>query len=101
MKTYEVSLSPAAQDDLNAIYDWIADHGNPVTAQDFIRRIRSSFEALQHFPARGTRHDDITLGLRTYGFERRVTITFRIDDNIVTIMRVLYGGRDLAGAFQP
>jgi toxin ParE1/3/4 len=34
--------------------------------------------ALEHFPERGTKRDDILKGLRTIGFERRVTIGFRV-----------------------
>jgi len=29
------------------------------------------------------------------GFERRVTILFRVEDERVDILRILYGGRDL------
>lgn len=37
--------------------------------------------------------------IRTTGFERRVTIAFTVAANAVTILRVLYGGRDLEAAF--
>jgi plasmid stabilization system protein ParE len=29
------------------------------------------------------------------GFERRVTILFRVEEDRVEILRILYGGRDL------
>jgi len=32
--------------------------------------------ALEHFPERGTRRDDILKGLRTIGFERRSQLPF-------------------------
>jgi toxin ParE1/3/4 len=44
---------------------------------------------------RGTRRDDIRVGLRVVGFERRVTIAFHVDPKRVTIDRILYGGREL------
>ena len=50
--------------------------------------------ALETSPARGTRRDDIRLGLRTIGFERRATIAFRIVGREVVIVRIFYGGRD-------
>jgi toxin ParE1/3/4 len=50
-------------------------------------------------PERGTRHDIIRPGLRTVGFERRITIAFHLTTGIVTIDRILYGGRDLTAAF--
>jgi toxin ParE1/3/4 len=50
--------------------------------------------ALEHFPARGTKRDDIIKGLRTIGFERRVTIAFRVFKTRVEIVTIAYGGRN-------
>ncbi len=97
MKAYEVALSPLAEGDLNSLYDWIADSSSPAIARGFILRIRASLESLSLFPERGTRRDHLVPGLRVYGLDRRVTIAFRVDANTVTILRVLYGGRDLSG----
>src|SRR5436190_768425 len=52
------------------------------------------------FPERGARRDDLRPGLRVVGVARRVTIAFHISDNVVTIDRVLYGGRDLSTALR-
>lgn len=49
---------------------------------------------LMTFPERGTRRDDIAPGFRTMGFERRVTIAFRVLDQIVEIVAIAYAGRD-------
>ncbi|MGL5117498.1 MAG: hypothetical protein ACRC7C_19470 [Beijerinckiaceae bacterium] len=38
--------------------------------------------------------DDIRRGLRIIGFEKRVAIAFEVDDNVVRIGRVFYGGHD-------
>ncbi len=45
-------------------------------------------------PERGTRRDDLFPGLRTVGFERRVTIAFRVLDQQVEIVTIAYGGRN-------
>jgi toxin ParE1/3/4 len=50
--------------------------------------------ALAEFPERGTRRDDLARGLRTIGFERRVTIAFRVVRTRVEIVTIAYGGRD-------
>jgi len=49
---------------------------------------------LADFPERGTKRDDILPGLRTIGFERRVTIAFRVQETRVEIVTVAYGGRN-------
>jgi plasmid stabilization system protein ParE len=46
--------------------------------QRYLDRIEEACMALATFPKRGTRRDDILPGLRTIGFERRVTIAFRV-----------------------
>ena len=38
-------------------------------------------------------------GLRIVGFERRVTVAFAVGEDIVTILRVFYGGRDWESTF--
>jgi toxin ParE1/3/4 len=57
-------------------------------------RIEAACMALAEFPERGTRRDDIAPGLRILGFERRVTIAFRMLRTRVEIVTIAYGGRD-------
>jgi plasmid stabilization system protein ParE len=56
--------------------------------------------ALQTFPERGTKRDDIRQGLRTMGFERRATIVFQVRRSEVVIIRVFYGGQDYERALR-
>ncbi len=60
-----------------------------------MQRIRRPCERLDIFPERGTLRDDIAPGLRLFGIERRVTVAFKVYDDRVSIIRVLYGGRDV------
>jgi len=56
--------------------------------------------ALATFPERGTIRDDLAPGLRTMGFERRVTIAFRVLDQVVEIVAIAYAGRDFESELQ-
>ena len=56
--------------------------------------------ALESFPERGTRRDDIRPGLRVIGFERRATIVFQVLEDEVIIVRVFYGGQDYEAALR-
>ena len=89
-----IVFSPEARDDLLALYDWIASEASPETAMSYIGRIEQFLAGFETAAERGTRRDDIRPGLRTIGFERRLTIAFLVG-NEVTILRVLYAGRDL------
>ena len=62
----------------------------------YIRRIRDYCVGFGQFPHRGTARDDLRPGLRLIGFERRVTIAFTVTDDTVLIVRIFYGGRDVA-----
>ena len=97
--THRVVFSPEAQGDLLQLYDFIAGRAGEARALGYVERIAAHCTGFSDFPERGTRRDDIRPGLRTTGFERRVTIAFTVAAETVTILRVLYGGRDLEAAF--
>lgn len=97
--SHKVQFSPEAQNDLLELYDYIADRAGAERAMGYVERIEGHCAQLATFPERGTRRDDVRKGLRIIGFERRVTIAFNIDAGVVTILRVLYAGRELGGAF--
>lgn len=92
-------MSPAAQADLASLFDYIAEHASSAVALKYVQRIYNYCRSFDVAAERGTRRDDLRPGLRTVGFERRVTIAFHVEPTTVTIDRVLYGGRDLDGVF--
>jgi toxin ParE1/3/4 len=96
---YKLVFSPQARDELRGLYEFIAQRSRPQTAWGYIERIEAYCASLTDFPQRGTRRDDLLPGLRIVGFERRVAIAFHIGEAVVTIDRILYGGRDLGPIF--
>ena len=90
----KVVLSPDAQADLASLYDWIADQASPEVALAYIERLESYVMGFDTASERGTRHDHIRQGLRTTGFERRLTIAFEVTADQVTILGFFPGGRD-------
>ena len=97
MKRRGVIYSAEAGNDLDWIYDSIAEAGSPVTASRYEQRIRLFCDGLDYASERGHRRDDIRPGLRVIGFERRVTIAFVVEPEHVVILRIFYGGRDWEG----
>ena len=100
MKRREVVLRPLALADLTKLHDYIAAEAGEAVAGGYIERIEAACRALETFPERGTRRDDLRPGIRTIGFERRVTIAFEVKQTQVAIVRVFYGRRDYAHALQ-
>jgi toxin ParE1/3/4 len=93
-----VLFSPEAKSDLEELYEYTALHSGEDRALAFVERIEHWTDGLASFPERGTKRDDIRPGLRVAGFERRVTIAFRVETDTVTILRILYAGRELERA---
>ena len=95
MPRSSVEFLRPAEEDLNGLYETIAAAAGLGIAGGHIERLEAACLALQSSPLRGTRRDGILEGLRTVGFERRATIGFRVRGSRVSILRILYGGRDL------
>ncbi|MFI5022875.1 MAG: type II toxin-antitoxin system RelE/ParE family toxin [Alphaproteobacteria bacterium] len=100
MKKFEISFRPLAEADLFGLYRYIAEEAGHEVAGAYIDRIEAACMALETFPERGTRRDDIRPGLRTMGFERRVTIVFQVKRAEVVIVRIFYGGQDYERALR-
>ncbi len=63
-------------------------------ASRYADRLEKECLALDIASERGHRRDDVRPGLRIMGFERRVTVAFEVDAEIVTILRLFYGGQN-------
>jgi plasmid stabilization system protein ParE len=81
---------------------YIAGQSSLATAARFVARIEAAIRSLADAPHRGTLHDEIRPGLRTFGVERRATILFLVEEDSarVVILGVLYGGRDIRKALR-
>ncbi len=91
-----VVFSPEAEADL---VDIVRHAASPTAAFRFAERIRTHCEGFALYPNRGVARDDLLPNLRVVGFERRATIAFRVEKDIVTIARILYRGRNVEVAF--
>ena len=96
---YRIEFSPEALGDLFDLYDYIATRDGAGRAIGYIDRIESFCQSLSQFPERGLSRGDLRPGLRVVGFERRAVIAFQIGDDVVTVQRILYGGRSLEESF--
>jgi toxin ParE1/3/4 len=94
-----VVFAESAQADVDDIFAWIADQASLEVARAYTQRIEQLCRDMTPFPQRGTTRDDIRPGLRTVGFERRVTIAFTVVGDDLIILRILYAGRSLDLAF--
>ncbi len=95
----QVIFTPRAEGQLDRLHRYIADHGSERRADGYIARIVDFCTGLATFPLRGQVRNDLLEGLRTIGFERRVTIAFIVTADAVLIEGVFYGGQDFEAVF--
>lgn len=96
--TIRVRLSDPAIADLKDIADWIGDRVDEDVGEAYVRRIEAHCHRLSDFPRRGRPRDEFGPGVRSIAFERRATILYRIGDDEVIILSVLYAGREQRAA---
>ena len=92
MKQYEVHFLAEAVTDLDRLFCYIAEESSFENADRYLARIERLCHSLETFPRRGTEVPGRTSGMRTMGFEHRVTILFRVGEQQVDILRILGKG---------
>ncbi len=92
---HQVVFHPAAESELESLYDHIEERASPSIAWNFIAGIRDQCLGLSTFPQRGTERSEIVPGLRIIGYRRVVSIAFAVEGRQVLILGVFYGGRDI------
>jgi len=92
--SYRVVFSPEAEEQLVALYGYIATAASPDIAARYTEAIVSYCESLRTFPHRGTMRDDVRPGLRITNYKKRTVIAFDVAAEQVSIIGVFYGGQD-------
>jgi toxin ParE1/3/4 len=90
----DVVLSPEAEAQIVALYEYLAAHASPTIADTYTNAIVERCERLGEMPFAGIARDDIRRGMRTMFFRRRVVIAYSVGAKAVTVLAVFYGGQD-------
>lgn len=97
---YRVVFSPEAEEQLAALYVYIAAAASPEIAARYTGAIVDYCESLRTFPLRGTMRDDVRPGLWITNYKKRTVIAFAVDAEQVSIVGVFYGGQDYESILQ-
>ena len=100
MIQYTVIFTPEAEEQLAALYRYIAIAASPNIADRYTSAIVAYCEGLNTFPHRGTCRDDIRQGLRVTNYKGRTVIAYDVTAELVSIIGVFYGGQDYETLFR-
>ncbi|MCQ8782180.1 type II toxin-antitoxin system RelE/ParE family toxin [Mangrovibrevibacter kandeliae] len=95
--THRVVFSQSLLADIQDFLVELAPKAGATAARRYVDRLIDHCRGFERFPERGARRDEIRPGLRVVGW-RRATIAFRIDHDVVIIVRILFRGRNLRDA---
>lgn len=98
--SYRVIFSPEAEEQLVALYHYIADAASSDIAAGYTEAIVSYCESLCTFPHRGTRRDDVRPGVRITNYKKRAVIAFSVDTEQISVLGIYYGGQDYESILQ-
>jgi toxin ParE1/3/4 len=92
-------LTDRALNDLNSIWDYIADD-NPLAADGFISRLLRTCMLLAQSPRMGRARDELGKEYRSHPVGNYL-IFYRELPGAIEILRIVHGSRDLKKIFEP
>jgi len=93
----EFRLSPEAEAELDSVWIHIArESGSIDVATRVVERITERFWLLARYLYMGRRRDDLRLGLRSFNAGDYVIIHRIVEGDVVLILHVVHGSRDIA-----
>lgn len=95
---FEVLLTQGAEQDLESIYDYIAEPDGTVATNHVLDRLMQVVETLAHFPERGTYPKElVALGIKEFRQTslKPYRVIYRVIDPQVVIYLIVDGQREL------
>jgi toxin ParE1/3/4 len=102
--TGRINYTPEAQQQLNALDDWITEKASRDVAQRFVSAVLDFVDGILVFPRAGRARDDVRPGMRTTTFKQRTLIAYEVDESsgglVVNVLGVFHGGQDWEAALR-
>jgi toxin ParE1/3/4 len=95
---YRVLLTKGAEQDLEAIYDYIAEFDDPANADHVLDRLMATAEQLAVMPERGSYPRELLdLGIKDYrqAFFKPYRLIYRVTGRDVVVFLIADGRRDM------
>jgi toxin ParE1/3/4 len=97
---FRVVFTRPALHDLDEIGDYLRALAGPLVADRLIEDAIAAAESLRTMPTRRRERTKLGWGLRSIPVRNHL-IFYRVDDGVVSILRVLHGSRDITSKLFP
>ena len=97
-KAYRVLLAQGAEQDLEAMHDYIAEFDSPTSAEVVLDRLLATAEQLATMPGRRSYPRELlALGIKEYGqvFFKPYRVIYRVFEQDVVVFVIADGRRDM------
>ncbi len=94
----QIRISPRARSDLTEIWSYIADD-SVANADAFIDKLHDTIQVLANQSGSGRRREELAPGILSFPFGRYI-IFYRANQDVIEIVRVLHGARDIQTVFE-
>jgi len=99
-RTYEVLITSGAEQDLESIYDYVAEYDSVESANHVLNQVMAAVDKLAAFPERGSFPKELSaVGIQEYRqvFFKPYRLIYRVIDDNVVIYVIVDGRRELQG----
>ena len=92
---HRIAFHADAEAEIDKLYELLLAEAGPAIAGNYVGGIYDLIEGLRTFPERGSLREGKLTGLRIVGYRRRVSIAFSVQKDVIYVLGVFYGGRDV------
>ena len=96
--SFKVLLTAGAEQDIEALYDYIAEHDSLPSADHVLDQLLKATSSLANFPERGSHPEELlALGIREYrqSFFKPYRVIYRVVGKCVYVYLIVDGRRDM------
>ena len=94
-----VIFTPLAQEDLQTIWDYLAEEAGEDVADGVLEAIQEKSAKIAAFPEAGQIRNELLVNLRSFVIKSYVVFYMPLSDGI-DVVRVLHGARDIESVFE-
>lgn len=95
-----VIFTKEAGEQISALYQELAAGSSSATAIRIVTDITTRCERFGEFPFLGRSRPDLSAGIRTFAFDRRIVVAYAVEPDKIVIVGIFRRGEDFEAALR-